>query len=497
MEKKLQIQDFYIEKKLNKINLYYKISNDWKLFIFDGIYNTFLINTNSDNFDGIIIEIDNVRKSYEIKTSIIGSINVFNYTSGENIYIGTDLDYLIRKGRINKTYNSNKLYDYFALSYHALDNETIYKGINIIPKNTIIKVDHQIEMITDPSEKIYSNLDYDVHFDDLLGSLISFSKSTLYNTVSSKNLLLLSGGKDSLIGALLLRLHTNKISTSTQGFNLNTNDIISGAKRSNNLFKDSDHHDFFLENIKYDQNDFNQYGSTLGGFGPFSSIAYYKYFRSLQEKGFDNYYFSCHFECLRKKIVNDDYFIENNTTPKAVVNKFFNDKDYYSNNLDDLKSKIKDKYKIDPYYQFYFYDRNIQGGYYKSLLSRKFGLRKITLSNNANFLNLNYNFIKQNETFTYDKILNELLRMNNVKKESVVFNNSSRSTFKDIPIDPKNDLRIIKRSYIDLLELNKNSLFKEMFDFSRIKETLLNESYGDHDHWFLLRLFQILNYKNL
>src|SRR6056300_914688 len=114
MEKKLQIQDFYIEKKLNEIYLYYKISNDWKLFIFDGIYNTFLINTNSDNFDGIIIEIDNVRKSYEIKTSIIGSINVFNYTSGENIYIGTDLDYLIRKGRINKTYNSNKLYDYFA-----------------------------------------------------------------------------------------------------------------------------------------------------------------------------------------------------------------------------------------------------------------------------------------------------------------------------------------------------------------------------------------------
>ena len=179
------------------------------------------------------------------------------------------------------------------------------------------------------------------------------------------------------------------------------------------------------------------------------------------------------------------------------MNKFFNDKKYYNNNLDELKLKIKNKYKIDPYYQFYFYDRNIQGGYYKSILSRKFGSRKITLSNNANFLNLNYNFIKQNETFTYDKILDELLRMNNIKKERVVFNNLLKSKFKDIPINPINDLIVIRHSYLNLLELNKNSLFAEMFDFSTIKETLINENFDDYDHWFLLRLFQILNYKNL
>ena len=138
--------------------------------------------------------------------------------------------------------------------------------------------------------------------------------------------------------------------------------------------------------------------------------------------------------------------------PKNVVNKFFNDKKYYNNNLEELKLKIKNKYKVDPYYQFYFYDRNIQGGYYKSILSRKFGLRKITLSNNANFLNLNYNFIKQNQTFTYDKILNELLRMNDIKKERV-FNNLSKSKFKDIPINPVNDLIVLRNNYLNLLEL--------------------------------------------
>ena len=36
-----------------------------------------------------------------------------------------------------------------------------------------------------------------------------------------------------------------------------------------------------------------------------------------------------------------------------------------------------------------------------------------------------------------------------------------------------------------------------MFDFTRIKETLINENFDDYDHWFLLRLFQILNYKIL
>jgi hypothetical protein len=497
MEKKLQIQDFYIEKKLNKINLYYKVSNDWKMFLFDGMYSTFLINSISDNFDGIIININNKNNSYQIKTSIIGSINVFHYKSGENIYLGTDLDYLIKQSRFKKSYNPTKLYDYFALSYHALDDKTIYNGINIIPKNSLIKVDNQIQIKTDFSEKIYSNLNYDVHFDDILDSLISFSKSTLLNSIPSKNLLLLSGGKDSIIGALLLRLHTKKISTSTYGFNLNTNDIISGYKRSEKLFKNSVHHEFLLEKLEYNKNDFDQYGIALGGYGPFSSISYYKYFKSLQKIGFENYFFSCHYECLRKKIVDDDYFITNNTTPQNVVNKFFKDKKHYDNNLDELKFKIQNKYKIDPYYQFYFYDRNIQGGYYKSLLSRKFGLRNITLSNNANFLNLNYNFIKQNEMFTYDKILDELLRMNNIKKESVVFNNLTKSKFKDIAINPINDLRVVKNIYLNQLELNKNSLFAEMFDFPKIKETLINENFDDYDHWFLLRLFQILNYKNL
>ena len=47
-------------------------------------------------------------------------------------------------------------------------------------------------------------------FDDLLNSLISFSKFTLLNSTSPENILLLSGGKDSIIGALLLRLHTKK-----------------------------------------------------------------------------------------------------------------------------------------------------------------------------------------------------------------------------------------------------------------------------------------------
>ena len=88
--------------------------------------------------------------------------------------------------------------------------------------------------------------------------------------------MLLSGGKDSIIGALLLRLHTKKISTSTYGFNFNTSDIISGSKRSEEFFKNSAHHEFLLEKLKYNKNDFDQYGITLGGYGPFSSISYYK-----------------------------------------------------------------------------------------------------------------------------------------------------------------------------------------------------------------------------
>ena len=148
-----------------------------------------------------------------------------------------------------------------------------------------------------------------------------------------------------------------------------------------------------------------------------------------------------------------------------------------------------------PTYQFY--DRNIQGGYYKSLLSREFGQRKITLSSNAKFLNLNYNYIKQNDTFTYDKILDNLLKMNDIKKNDVVYDNLVKSNLKDIPINPQNDLISIKSFYIYLIDKNSNSVFSEMFNLNKIKHSLITEDFGIHDHWFLLRLFQVLNYKNI
>ena len=180
--KQILIQDFFLKKNSDELSLHYKLNNKWLHHTFIDDFEEFLINSNSDNFDGIIININNKNNSYQIKTSIIGSINVFHCISGENIYLGTDLDYLINQSRYKKSYNLTKLYDYFVLSYHALDEKTIYNGINIIPKNSIIKANDQIQIKTDISEKIYSNLNYDVHFDDVLDSLISFSKSTLSNS---------------------------------------------------------------------------------------------------------------------------------------------------------------------------------------------------------------------------------------------------------------------------------------------------------------------------
>ena len=493
--KKMLIQDFCLIYEENSINLLYRKDGLWETHDFLDEYDQLLINTISDNFDGIIINIKN--KSYEVQTSLIGSINVFSLVKDRFTFVGTNLDYMIEKSNFNLTYNERKLNDYFALSYHALDDLSIYNDIKILQKNTKIIITSEVNYILDNKEHIYSDMNNNVHFDDVLDSLTEFSKSTIQNTRSKDNLLLLSGGKDSLIGGLLIRLLTKDINTSTQGVNVHTNDIISGQKRSDRLFPKSIHHNYFLENIKYDKLDYVNYAKILGGFGPFSSIAYFKYFQHLEKLGFKNYYFSCHFECTRKKIVSDDYFELNNTTPKEVVGKYFNKKSFYYDNLESIKNKMKNKYSVDPYYQFYFNDRNIQGGYYKSLLSREFGQRKITLSSNAKFLNLNYNYIKQNNTFTYDKILDNLLKMNDIKKNDVVYDNLVKANLKDIPINPQNDLISIKSFYIYLIDKNSNSVFSEMFNLNKIKHSLITEDFGIHDHWFLLRLFQVLNYKNI
>ena len=93
--KKVVVQDFFLKKNNTLPRLYYKLKNKWIFHSFKDDFEEISINSSSDNFDGIIIKINVKNKSYVIKTSVIGSINVFYYLNGRNIYLGTNLDYLI------------------------------------------------------------------------------------------------------------------------------------------------------------------------------------------------------------------------------------------------------------------------------------------------------------------------------------------------------------------------------------------------------------------
>ena len=90
--RKMLIQDFCLIYEENRINLLYRKDGLWETHDFLDEYDQLLINTVSDNFDGIIINIKN--KSYEELTSLIGSINVFSLLKDRLTFVGTNLDHI-------------------------------------------------------------------------------------------------------------------------------------------------------------------------------------------------------------------------------------------------------------------------------------------------------------------------------------------------------------------------------------------------------------------
>ena len=486
------ISEFFWFEKDNYSKLLVKENSIWtEIRLSNEPYIAFVNGDPEISFEGIKIHIcENSCESF-VQSDSFGSVPCFHYQQNGVSAITTVPFRLFQELGLMPDYDLDKMLDYFILSYHALDNRTIYKGLNFITVGSKLNLKGNIE---DSSFKsIYSIKETLTSPKELARELIEVTKIKLSGVDPSKLVLLLTSGKDSLIGALLVKLLIGDVDCATFGFEKSV-DLEWSALRHKRLFPDSNHFKYNIEDFNISCCDDISYSTSLGGFGPYTSIYYESFLSNLSKFGKEFFIFSDHFEAIRKKIIDSKYFVENYTTPKEVVNRYFADLDLYNNHLEELEKSIFNKYKLDPLYEFYFYDRNSRGMFYKNTLARKYGKAKITLINNAQFLNRNYNFIRESEQFPYNGILDYLLQELGIEDRSWIF--PEQVNTKPIPIQPINDLIRVRSHFLNLLAGKNTEFIDSIFKRDELVRALTTMDVGSNDPWLLLRIYQILIAKN-
>jgi len=486
------ISDFFWFENVMVSKLWVRQNTKWiEIGLSSEPYIAFVNGDPEISFEGIKIHICVNSSESFVHCDSFGSVACFRYKKNGLSAITTDPFRLFQELGAMPDYDLDKMLDYFILSYHALDNRTIYSDLNFVTQGAKLNLNGYIEY--SELKSIYSLNETSTTPNELAEELIEITKKKLAGIDPDRLVLLLTGGKDSIIGALLVKLALGNVDCATFGFK-NSVDLEWSTQRHKMLFPDSKHYTYSIEEFNISYDDDISYATSMGGFGPYTSIYYESFLSNLNKAGKEFFIFSDHFEAIRKKIIDSKYFIENYTTPKDVVKRYFSSLDVYNNHLAELEKSISDKYKVDPFYKFYFYDRNSRGMFYKNVLARKHGKAKITPINNADFLNKNYNFIKESGQFPYDGILNYLLKELGIEDRTWIFPEQGSS--KPIPIQPFNDLSRVRSHFLKLLEEKNSAFIDTLFKRSELVRALTTMEVGPNDPWLLLRIYQILIAKN-
>ncbi len=484
--------DFLWFEKDNVAKLFVRNNNIWmEVSLSDKPFESFINGDPEITFEGIRLNIcKDISKSF-ILTDSFGSVPCYSFFEFGVSAITTSPFRLFEELGFTLEYDLEKMLDYFILSYHGLDNKTLYKGLNFVTPGAKIGLrDIEKKQIF---RTIFQPTNSNITPSDLAKELLEIAKIKLNGIDSNKLVLLLTGGQDSLIGALLLKLTIGDVDCATFGFK-NSVDLEWSEHRHKMLFPNSKHFTFNIEEFQINSSNDETYSCSLGGFGPYTSIYYESFFDKLKTLGKEYFIFSDHFEAIRKKIKNSDYFVENYTTPKEVVNRYFTNLDLYNEHLTKIELEIFSKFSVDPFYEFYFFDRNSRGMFYKNVLARKHGKAKITLINNAEFLNRNFNFIRQTGQFPYDGILDYLLNELQIKDRNWLFPPLNNS--KPIPIQPLNDLKRVRTHFLEMLKKENSNFLESLFKRDELVKALTTMEMGANDPWLLLRIYQILVARN-
>jgi hypothetical protein len=451
----------------------------------------FVVGHTRDKIEGEFVVIEIYEGSIMITNDIFGSIPIYIYEKESIIAVTNNLDKLSDYIHLDTTVNEQKLFEYFIFGYQISGNESFYKSIKCI--QTHFKIYHTIKRnhtsINISDDTIYNGLNANRTNDNKIAKILQKETSEGLKSLKGRSAFLLSGGSDSILGALLCKSIKNDTKLESATFGLNKSLDIVGARSRAKYIIGYKHHEYLIDQLEILPQDYIEHSIAQNGFGTLSSIYYSFFLKHLKNIGFSNAIFSDHFECTRKEIPDVAYLRAKYTTPQIIANRYIYNQTKYDNYLNGAILSISDYYKNNECYKFYFQDRNMRGQSWKMVLCNNFGIVKYNLSNHANFLKENYQFVINQKSFVYNNILNQYCFELNIDEKKL---NIDTNNIKSIPMNPKELIYSQTQYFIDLLENNQADDILSYFNTNQIITDIKKKLIPENGEWFILRLLNII-----
>jgi hypothetical protein len=484
---------------INKVDKSHSIwikDEEWKELEIIDFNITYLIGHKVNKTIGEFICIDLGGDSINIYNDLFGSIPIYIYETETHIGITNSLSKLNHIVSITTDIEERQFYEYFIFGYQTCDNQSFYKYIKTIQTEFKFSYSLSTKKISTQIKKgsFYSN-----EINSILNNTEDISETLKIETkvgiesLDGSSAILLSGGKDSLLGGLLVKsVDFNKILT-TATFGLqNSQDVVLAKLRSMNILN-SVHYEYLIDQMKINQEDFINHSVAQNGFGTLSSIYYSFFLKHLKGLDITNAIFSDHFECTRKEIPDIAYLKERYTTPSNVVERYIRHQEIYYNYLNEAVNRIQQVYGQNACYKFYYHDRNQRGQAWKMVLCNEYGLIKYNLSNNIKFLKQNYHDVNFKHEFNYNKLIGSYSKDCGIKS---LESEQKYTNLKDLPIDPKQLIYSHSEFFIKTLCSNVSLSLKNYFNLENIINDIEKRAIIQNGEWLILRLLNLTIFNN-
>lgn len=476
-----KIDNFYLEVSDNICSLRIEVDGRW---INADPCQNYLIGYKVNNNCGEYIAITQ-EETIKIKGDSIGAIPMYKFKFDQISVISSSLSYALEISNKPINVDFENLIKYFSLGYTYLGEDTHFKDILLWqePYQEIKIKKGNIERNFKLDKKKLSSIEENPY-----KILIKSVESKLSSADISKSVLLLSGGNDSLICALAIKSLGITIDTATFGAE-NTHDLIEAKRRSEKIFSGSNHHELKVDNYSINHKIIENHVYNQNGFGTISNINYSLFLAKLKDLGYENIIFGDYFEIMRKRL-NEEILLKDYFTPAQVVDEYFSFKSSFQTIQQNLVNDINDYYLEDSFDKFYLFDRTIKGCSWKNNLCRSFSLNKITLAFDRTFI---YSAITKyrNHGKFHNEILNQLCKKCGFEFEEFVnFDNS----LKHQPVSPSEIIYQNSEFFLSFMQEICSEEIRKGFNINKIINKITKRQLGGKDHWFILRLLNLLCY---
>ena len=445
-------------------------------------------NTYPKTKNGEYIKLKLENEKIVIHNDFYSSFPVYIYENKNKIILSNSIEGLRIFEELELQISSKMIYRYFGFGFIPFTSDTVYNNVSLMPPNSKIIINRGLKLSSKTINIFNHKLNiYNVKkvYEELNISFIN--KTSLFR--NENPIFCLTSGLDSLLGSFLLKKNNIKVSTATFGSSNKVKDIIISESRASSLQLGKKHYKSIINDIAFAQ--FIDLSTITGGLSTSSNIYFYNFILNLKNKGKYVFYYCDHYEALRRSLKSNPRSIISGTTPNAVINKYFINLNEYNRILKkDLK--LIHRYKFDPYMSYYLFEKYIKTTFYKNLIHNSLGTLKVTLPLDYNFLKVNNNYIRTTGTFSFKAIFNILS-----EELMLPFNTSEnkKKTLRDFPFQPKVILKTFKNNFIEIFEKELGKELNVFFDVDKILTSLRCNRYVEKEEWFLLKLINLLIYK--